>query len=64
MFNIERELQMKLVEIDSLMKLSGANLDFILAIGEYLKLHQTSLQHFIEWKDHEDLYSMQEHKEH
>ena len=47
---------MKLVEMDRLMKLSGANLDFILALDEYLKLHQTSLEHFIEWKDHEDMH--------
>jgi len=54
---------MKLVEMDRLMKLSGANLDFILALDEYLKLHQTTLQHFIEWKEDEDLYSMQDFKD-
>ena len=45
--------------LDTLMAQTGADIDFILALEEYLNLHQTSLPQFIEWKHNEDLHQMQ-----
>lgn len=46
---------------DDWMRLTGADLDFILALEEYLNLHHTSLTQFKEWKDNEDLHQMRDY---
>ena len=54
---------MHISQVDTIMKHSGASLDFILALEEYLQKHNTSLQEFMEWKNYEDMYSLQPDQE-
>ena len=54
---------MYISQVDTIMEHSGASLDFILALEEYLQKHNTSLQEFMEWKNYEDMYSMQPDQE-
>lgn len=52
--SIHRGLYMKLKDMDALMAYSGAGLDFLLLLEEYLQSQSLSLDHLTEWITHNE----------